>query len=200
VYQKVLLGIVLVAVGVLAAVFFLTPEPASKVTQVDSTPAQTSTGTAASSVVTPASSGDLPRPTVSGEALREGVQTASAVVEQGSASSYRRVRATYFHNTSRCVTCRNIENRSREAIAAAFAVELASGQLTWRALNMEVKENEHYATDYSLPYPSLVLAELDGEREVRFKVLEETWDLVHKRAPLLEDYVVAETRAFLEGL
>jgi hypothetical protein len=129
----------------------------------------------------------------------EDAQTASGVVAAASASSSHRVIATYFHNTARCVTCRNIEDRSRGAIEAAFAAELASGQLIWRALNMEEKENEHYAIDYGLPYASLVLAEVDGEREVRFKVLGQTWDFVHKRQPLLEDYVENETRAFLEG-
>ncbi len=128
----------------------------------------------------------------------DAIQTTSGIATAG-AGSTRRVLATYFHNTARCVTCRSIEQRSREAIEAAFAPELASGQLTWRALNMEEKENEHYAIDYDLTSASLVLAEMEGNAELRFKVLGQTWDLVHKRQPLLEDYVEDETRAFLEG-
>jgi hypothetical protein len=116
-----------------------------------------------------------------------------------SAAPSRRVVATYFHNTIRCVTCRTIEQGARETIEAAFAEDLASGRLTWRALNMEEKENEHYAMDYQLPYPSLVLSELEGEREVRFKVLSETWNLVHKRDRFVL-YVEGETRAFLGAL
>ena len=116
-----------------------------------------------------------------------------------SAAPSRRVVATYFHNTARCVTCRTIEQVARETIEAAFAEDLASGKLSWRALNMDKKENEHYAVDYQLPYPSLVLSEMEGEREVRFKVLSETWNLVHKRDRFVL-YVEGETRAFLGAL
>jgi len=109
----------------------------------------------------------------------------------------RRVVATYFHNTARCKTCRAIEQQAKETIDSVFAAELLSGVLVWRALNMEEKENEHYAIDYSLTSPSLVLAEMDGEREVRFKVLDQVWRLVHKK-PEFASYVETEVRAFLE--
>jgi len=197
--QNTLLVIVLAVVGLVAAAVLLIPAPAPGVAETDSVSTE-----APGSESAVADGALLPETGVQGasvSATNQGAvgQTGSAVVAPASASPSRRVVATYFHNTARCVTCRNIEQRSREAIEAAFAPELASGQLTWRALNMEEKQNEHYAIDYDLPYASLVLAEMDGEREVRFKVLNETWDLVHKRQPLLENYVESETRAFLEG-
>jgi hypothetical protein len=104
--------------------------------------------------------------------------------------------ATYFHNTTRCVTCLAIERLAKKTIEAAFASDLASGRLVWRSLNMEERENEHYAIDYKLPYPSLVLAEMDGEREIRFKLLGETWNLIHKE-PRFIAYIESELRAFL---
>ena len=197
--QNTLLVIVLGVVGLVAAAIFLIPAPTPEPTPVAAASNQVpaSTTTVSSGGLTPEAS--VQSASVSAMDPGEDAQTGSGVVTAASTSPSFHVVATYFHNTARCVTCRNIENRSREAIEAAFAVELASGQLTWRALNMEEKENEHYAIDYDLAYASLVLAEMDGEREVRFKVLEETWDLVHKRQPLLEDHVVSETRAFLEG-
>jgi len=197
--QNTLLVIVLAVVGLVAAAIFLIPAPTPGVAKTDSV------STEAPGSESAVAGGALPPETgaqgTSVSATNQGAvgQTDGRVVAAASASSGHRVVATYFHNTARCVTCRNIEQRSREAVEAAFAPELASGQLTWRALNMEEKENEHYAIDYDLPYASLVLAEMDGEREVRFKVLNQTWDLVHKRQPLLEDYVESETRAFLEG-
>jgi hypothetical protein len=197
--QKTLLVIVLAVVGLVAAAIFLIPAPAPEVAKTDtvSTEASGSESTVADGAFTP-ETGAQGGP-VSATSQGEVVQTSSGIVAPASASPSRRVVATYFHNTARCVTCRNIEQRSRGAVEAAFAPELASGQLTWRALNMEEKENEHFAIDYDLPYASLVLAEMDGEREVRFKVLGQTWYLVHKRQPLLETYVENETRAFLEG-
>ena len=126
-------------------------------------------------------------------------QTASVPVSPTSALPVHRVVATYFHNTARCTTCRAIEQLARETIGSTFAAEVASGKLVWRALNMEEKENEHYAIGYSLTSPSLVLTEMDGEHEVRFKVLTETWKLAHKKAEFIS-YVEIEVRAFLEGL
>lgn len=197
--QNTLLVIILGVIGLVAAAIFLVPAPTSEpllaATASDQVLASTTTDMSGAL----ASETSVQSTSVSAIDPGEDTQTGSGVVTAASASSSFHIIATYFHNTARCVTCRNIENRSREAIEAAFPVELASGQLTWRALNMEERENEHYAIDYDLPYASLVLAEVDGEREVRFKVLEQTWDLVHKRQPLLEDYVVGETRAFLEG-
>jgi hypothetical protein len=114
------------------------------------------------------------------------------------AASPRRVIATYFHNTTRCYTCRAIEQLARETIESTFAAELASGRMAWRALNMELRENEHCAIDYALTSPSLVLALTDGDREVRFKVLGETWTLIHTKAKFVA-YVAAEVRAMLEG-
>jgi hypothetical protein len=197
--QKTLLVIVLAVVGLVAAAIFLIPAPAPEVAKTDtvSTEASGSASTVSAGALTPETGAQ--GVSVPGTNQGEAAQTSSGIVAPTSATSSRRVIATYFHNTARCVTCRNIEDRSRGAIEAAFAAEIASGRLAWRALNMEEKENEHYAIDYDLPYASLVLAEMDGEREVRFKVLEQTWDLVHKRQPLLEDYVESETRAFLEG-
>ncbi|MDD5265403.1 MAG: nitrophenyl compound nitroreductase subunit ArsF family protein, partial [Candidatus Bipolaricaulis sp.] len=126
-------------------------------------------------------------------------QTPSGVAAVSPASPTRHVVATYFHNTVRCVTCRTIEQRARETIESAFAAELASGRLVWQVLNMEKKEYEHYATDYNLTSPSLVLALVEGDRVVRFAVLKDTWTLVRKKAEF-EAYVVAETLAFLEEL
>jgi hypothetical protein len=133
----------------------------------------------------------------SGGALNAQVQTPSVLLSPISVPSTRRVVATYFHNTARCVTCRSIERMAKETIDSVFAAEVLSGALVWRAINMEEKENEHYAIDYSLISPSLVLAEMDGEREVRFKVLDQVWGLVHKKAEFAP-YVETEVRAFLE--
>jgi hypothetical protein len=195
--NKILLTVVLVLFTVAAALVVFAP--GEQDTQAVSTAAAPSQAQGASSTTVVSTPQDVQASIASGVDEAGVSQTASAIASGAPPSSSGRVIATYFHNTARCVTCRSIEQRSRDTIQTAFAAEIASGRLVWRALNMEEKENEHYAIDYDLPYASLVLAEMDGEREVRFKVLNETWDLVHKRQPLLENYVESETRAFLEG-
>lgn len=136
----------------------------------------------------------------------QGIQTASrtAIEEKTPAPSVQEPRrfvlATYFHNTARCPTCLAIERDSRAALQAAFAAEFASGKLVWRTVNMEDKGNDHYVTDYKLPCPSLVIAEMKGERELRFKLLGETWNLIHGDSKRFSSYVTSEVEAWLEEI
>jgi hypothetical protein len=108
----------------------------------------------------------------------------------------RRVVAYYFHATERCATCRLIESQSGEAITAQFASELAKNILEWRLVNIQLPQNRHFIQDYQLFTRSLVLVELKDGRQVRYKVLEKTWELVGNKAAL-QDYVVREVRAML---
>jgi hypothetical protein len=195
--NKILLIVVFALFAVAAA--FVVFAPGEQDMQAVSRPTAPSQTEGATSTAVVSASQDVQANIATGADQAGESQTASDIASGTTPPSSYRVIATYFHNTARCVTCRSIEQRSRDTIQTAFAAEIASGRLVWRALNMEEKENEHYAINYDLPYASLVLAEVDGEREVRFKVLEQTWDLVHKRQPLLENYVESETRAFLEG-
>ncbi len=195
---KIVLIVALILAGIAGAVLLLARAPQASTEAVAATAASRATGpaeapTAALPGVQPQAAQMPAAPGLSAQ------QTPSDVAAPSSAGLTRQVVATYFHNTVRCVTCRTIEQRAREAIESAFAAELASGRLVWQVLNMEKKEYEHYATDYNLTSPSLVLALVEGDRVVRFAVLKDTWTLVHKKAEF-EAYVVAETLAFLEEL
>ncbi len=136
----------------------------------------------------------------------QGIQTASSVsIEEStpapSVQEPRRfVLATYFHNTARCPTCLAIERDSRAALQAAFAADFASGKLVWRTVNMEDKGNGHYVTDYMLPCPSLLITEMAGERELRFKLLGETWNLIHGNSKQFTGYITSEVGAWLEAI
>ncbi len=194
--NKTLLVVVLVVAVIAAAGVFLARGPEQEVAraaEASTALSQTETDVAANGLAQSQATAAV----ATLQSAQE--QTPSALASSTSAPQTRRVIATYFHNTVRCVTCRSIERMAKETIESSFAAELVSGELVWRALNMQEKENEHYAIDYSLTAPSLVLVEMDGEREVRFKVLGETWKLAHKEAQFVS-YVQIEARAFLEGL
>lgn len=107
-----------------------------------------------------------------------------------------RIIAYYFHTTYRCASCRAIEAYSHEAIESAFADELKDGRLVWRAVNVEVKGNEHFVKDYGLYTKSLVLVnEVRGKR-TEWKNLEKVWQLLQDKEKFLR-YVQDETRAYL---
>lgn len=107
-----------------------------------------------------------------------------------------RVIAYYFHANFRCVTCKKVENLSEKAIKTGFAGELKDGTVDWHAVNVEVKGNEHFIQDYKLYSKSLVLVEMVGDKQVKWKNLESIWKLVNKEDAYLK-YVQDEVKMYL---
>lgn len=110
----------------------------------------------------------------------------------------RRVIAYYFHGTSRCQTCLTIEQYARQALEDGFSEELQAGTLEWHAVNVEEPPNNHFINDYELVTRSVVLVDMEGESQIRWKNLERVWDLVGDREAFIS-YVQEETRAYLGG-
>jgi hypothetical protein len=106
------------------------------------------------------------------------------------------VEAVYFHNTTRCVTCRKIEGDAKAIVDEVFAVELAAGTLRWSAVNME--EQREAISQYDLVSPSLVLIRKVGDQIVDWVTLTETWNLV-RSTTRFSTYIVDSFNAFLEG-
>ncbi|MEW6075791.1 MAG: nitrophenyl compound nitroreductase subunit ArsF family protein [Candidatus Omnitrophota bacterium] len=108
-----------------------------------------------------------------------------------------KVIAYYFHGMFRCNTCTKMEKYSREAIEANFQDVLASGNLEFKAVNVEDRRNEHFVNDYQLYTKSLVLSlERDG-KEVKYRNLDKIWKLVHNKQKFI-DYVTGEVSAFMK--
>jgi hypothetical protein len=106
--------------------------------------------------------------------------------------------AYYFHGTYRCSTCLRIEQYSREALEAGFPEGIESGRLEWYAVNVEEPQNEHFVEDYELTTRSLVLVEMEGGEQTRWKNLQRVWELVADREAFMA-YVQQETRSYLGG-
>lgn len=101
--------------------------------------------------------------------------------------------AYYFHPTARCVTCRNIEAYSIEAINEW---EIKTGKkITWKELNIEDPVNVHYVEEFSLEFSSLVVAKFEGSNKKKWKNLDETWKLVNDKETFIK-YVKFELNQF----
>ena len=109
-----------------------------------------------------------------------------------------RVLAYYFHTTKRCASCRKIEAYTAEAITNGFVEELKDGRLVFQALNLDEKENQHFAKDYQLFTKSVVLVEESDTTQVRWKNLPKVWELLADKEGFVR-YVQEETRAYLTG-
>ncbi len=102
----------------------------------------------------------------------------------------------YFHGDTRCPTCRNIEAYSHEAVESAFAEELAQNKLLWNAVNYEQPENNHFATDYEIVAPTVILIRTANGKAADWKNLDRVWELVRDREAFTE-YIQNEIRSML---
>lgn len=105
--------------------------------------------------------------------------------------------AYYFHGNFRCITCRTMEQYSKEAIEANFKDALSSGKLEFKAVNTDERGNEHYVSDYQLYTKSLVLSLLKDGKEIKSKNLTRIWDHVRDKQKFY-GYVTEEVSDFLK--
>jgi len=102
----------------------------------------------------------------------------------------------YFHRTKRCPTCIEIEKYTDEAIKTGFIEELQSKLLEWRIVNIEDKGNEHFEDDYQLYAQAVVLVEIRDGKQVRWKNLEQIWDMIGVKEGFIH-YVQEELKSFM---
>ena len=99
----------------------------------------------------------------------------------------------YLHGKVRCVTCNDIETTAREAVATGFADELRTGRIEWRVVDYEEPGNEHFATDFKLAAPCVVLASVHDGQQKSWKSLPEVWELIGDK-PAFRGFVQKSVR------
>jgi hypothetical protein len=136
------------------------------------------------------------------DVARAGVAGASpaelAPAEAIPAVSVDRVVVTYFYTSRRCATCKNIEAYTREAVEAGFADEVKSGLVCWRSVNTDEPANRHYINDYRLYAKSVIVSDVRGGEEARWKNLADIWRLTNDKAAFVK-YIQDEVRGYLEA-
>ena len=130
-------------------------------------------------------------------ALSSSVIMLSSLAQATGDAKGAHVVAYYFHGTFRCPTCHKLEQYSKEAIENNFKEALASGKLEFRAVNIEDKGNEHYASDYQLYTKSLILSLVKDGKQIRWINLDKIWEYVGNKQRFM-DYVKSEVADFLK--
>jgi hypothetical protein len=131
------------------------------------------------------------------ETRRGGGEAADQAVIDDTAQQPRVV-VYFFDSDKECTTCEQLEVYAYEALEMHFADELGSGELMWQRLNTDDPVNEHFVMDYGLYSKSVVVVEFDNGAEVRWKNLEEIWELVYDKPAYIE-YIRENTQQFLGG-
>ena len=121
------------------------------------------------------------------------INASSAFCDNGKVIVY------YFHGSFRCHTCRNLEQYAKQTIQNNFKKELAEGNLIFKTVNVEEKENEHFVNDYQLYTKSLVLSLVKDNKEIKYKNLDKIWGYVRNKMQYT-DYVKSEVENFLKDL
>ncbi len=125
--------------------------------------------------------------------------TVSATVEPSTPKTGAKLIAYYLHGKVRCVTCNDIEKTTQEAVEAGFAKDLDAGRIEWRVVNYEEPGSEHFATDYELAAPSVVLSTMRDGRQTSWKSLPEVWELIGDK-PKFRSFIEKNIREQLSGV
>ena len=112
-------------------------------------------------------------------------------------SATRTVNVFYLHTYKRCYSCKMIEKITREAINTHFRNELRNGTLTYKLINIEIKENNHLITDYKLITKSIIVSEVMNGNETRWKNLDKIWQLLQNH-PEFKKYIKNEINMYLD--
>jgi len=132
--------------------------------------------------------------TICGCTKSEPVSSSSVAPAQEAAQ----LKVYYFHRTIRCSSCERIEALAQKAVEEGFAGEMADGRMQWRIINIDEPRNKHFEDDYQLQMQSVIVSEVRGGKETRWKNLEKVWDLLDDEAGFLR-YVQDEIRAYGQG-
>jgi hypothetical protein len=106
--------------------------------------------------------------------------------EPNSCACSQRIAVYYFHRTERPETCISAELSIKDAIASGFPEQLKDGRLEWHSVNYEEPCNEHYAADYKITAPCLVLARMKLGTAVEWRSLPEVSELVGDKSKLTQ--------------
>ncbi|HNQ36438.1 MAG TPA: nitrophenyl compound nitroreductase subunit ArsF family protein [Prolixibacteraceae bacterium] len=89
----------------------------------------------------------------------------SVTAQTGSnTASGPKVEAYYFHNTTRCMTCRTVEERAKENLQDLYPEMWKNGTLTFKAADLNGKEGEKLAKKLGVSGQTLLLT--NGKKKI----------------------------------
>jgi len=101
----------------------------------------------------------------------------------------------YFHGKFRCHTCKRIEQLTRKAVREFFEDEMGTGEVKLKIINVDEKENRHFARDYKLFTKSVIISDIVNGKEKQWKNLQKVWELMHNEKAFKE-YIHSEVKAY----
>lgn len=103
----------------------------------------------------------------------------------------------YFHTTYRCDSCMQIEQLTAEALDEEYSEEMKDGFVEYNVVNMEEAKNNHFIQDYKLYTKSVIVADIEEGKQIRWKNLIKVWSLINNKKEF-KKYIKSEVKDFLE--
>ena len=75
---------------------------------------------------------------------------------------------------------------------------MEEGKVVWRLVNLDEPANKHFIDDYQLYSKAVIVADVRGGEESRWKNLTKVWQLTNDKEAFVE-YVQDEIREYLGG-
>ena len=125
-------------------------------------------------------------------------ETGAAEKDAKISSERAKVIVYYFHGTYRCPSCTKIEKWSYEAIKHSFLKALKEGRLLWKPVNVDKPENRHFVKEYSLFTKSLIITEVKGEKQTKWKNLDKVWQLLRDQEKF-SAYFTQEVKNYMDN-
>ena len=75
------------------------------------------------------------------------------------------VEVLYFHGKQRCMTCRSIEQNTKELLESKFQRQMKEGKMVFRVIDISKKENARIAEKYEVTWSSLFLVQHKNGKE-----------------------------------
>jgi hypothetical protein len=125
-------------------------------------------------------------------------ETGAAEKDAKIPSEREKVIVYYFHGTYRCPSCTKIENWSYEAIKDSFPKALKENRLVWKPVNVDKPESRHFVKEYSLFTRSLIITEVKGEKQTKWKNLDKVWRLLRDQEKF-SAYVTQEVKKYMDN-
>ena len=79
-------------------------------------------------------------------------------------TSTEKIEAYYFHNTSRCVTCKTVEAEAKQDIETLYPDLVKQGKMSFKALNLEEESGKIIANKLGVSGQTLLLVK--GEQKI----------------------------------
>ena len=91
--------------------------------------------------------------------LAFGEKSNAVTVKEQSGKVKDFVEVLYFHGKQRCVTCRSIEQNTKELLESKFQRQMKEGKVVFRVIDISKKENARIAEKYEVTWSSLFLVQ-----------------------------------------